>query len=66
MKELDTTLVLKGAHATTFTEMEDAPARNYQPRIVLVDDKNRIRQRGVGEVAGPLRRNEAGSLHEDR
>ena len=50
----------------TFTEMEDAAARNYQPRIVLVDDKNRIRQRGVGEVAGPLRRNEVGRLHEDR
>src|SRR2546429_783933 len=50
----------------TFTAMEDAAARNYQPRIVLGDDKNHLRQRGVGEVAGPLRRNEVGNLHEDR
>ena len=28
----------------TFTEMEDAQARSHRPRVVFVDDKNRVRR----------------------
>ncbi len=28
----------------TFAEMEEAEARKHQPKVVLVDDKNRIRE----------------------
>jgi aspartate 1-decarboxylase len=28
----------------TFTELDDAAARNHRPRIVLVDEKNRVRR----------------------
>jgi aspartate 1-decarboxylase len=40
----------------TFTQMDDAAARQHQPRIVLVGADNRISQLGNGEVAGPRRR----------
>ena len=40
----------------TFTELEDADARKHQPRVVLVDSKNRIVQRDATEIAGPRRR----------
>jgi aspartate 1-decarboxylase len=40
----------------TFTEVDDAAARNHRPRIVLVDEKNRIRLAAAKEIAGPKRR----------
>jgi aspartate 1-decarboxylase len=40
----------------TFVHMDDRAAREHLPKIVLVDGKNRIRQTGVDEVAGPKRR----------
>jgi aspartate 1-decarboxylase len=40
----------------TFTELDDAEARRHRPRVVLVDEKNRIVQANATEVAGPLRR----------
>ncbi len=44
---------------TTFTMMDDVQARRYQPRIIFVDEYNRIRelpgQEGK-EIAGPDRR----------
>ena len=40
----------------TFAEMEEAEARAHEPRVVLVDASNHVRQAGVREVAGPDRR----------
>jgi aspartate 1-decarboxylase len=40
----------------TFAEMEEAEARVHQPTVVLVDEKNRIKDAGVKEIAGPARR----------
>src|SRR5262245_9982388 len=40
----------------TFTELDDAAARRHQPRVVLVDGKNRVRGTETEEVAGPKRR----------
>jgi aspartate 1-decarboxylase len=40
----------------TFADYDEAEARTHQPKVVLVDDKNRIRAVGVDEVPGPLRR----------
>jgi aspartate 1-decarboxylase len=40
----------------TFAEMEDAEARDHLPKVVLVDDENRIIVRHAIEVAGPSRR----------
>ncbi|MDB4971224.1 MAG: panD [Myxococcales bacterium] len=40
----------------TFAEVEEAEARQWKPRVVLVDDKNRARAVGVDEVPGPQRR----------
>jgi len=40
----------------TFAEMDEAEARAFVPRVVLVDDRNRIAAAGVREVAGPARR----------
>jgi aspartate 1-decarboxylase len=40
----------------TFTEVDDAAARQHRPRVVLVDEKNRAREVGATEVAGPARR----------
>src|SRR6476660_4987496 len=39
----------------TFAEMDEAEARTYKPKAVLVDEKNRIKLVG-DEVAGPARR----------
>jgi aspartate 1-decarboxylase len=41
----------------TFTEMDDASARSHRPRVVLVDQKNRIRSgdRAEGENHRPAR-----------
>ena len=36
----------------SFTPLDDAVARSHRPRVVLVDDRNRVRPTGQ-EVAGP-------------
>jgi aspartate 1-decarboxylase len=40
----------------TFAEMEEAEARRHEPKVVLVDEKNRITDKDAHEVAGPARR----------
>ncbi len=40
----------------TFAQMEEAAARGYRPRVVLVDGENRIRHQNVDEIPGPQRR----------
>jgi aspartate 1-decarboxylase len=40
----------------TYTQLDDAAAREHRPRIVLVDADNRIRAEHTEEVAGPKRR----------
>jgi aspartate 1-decarboxylase len=40
----------------TFTELEDEAARRHVPKVVLVDEKNRIRDLEMVEIAGPDRR----------
>jgi aspartate 1-decarboxylase len=40
----------------TFADMDEAEARKHEPKVVLVDAKNRIAAKGVTEVAGPARR----------
>jgi aspartate 1-decarboxylase len=40
----------------TFTQVEEPAAREHRPRVVLVDEKNRVRETTVKEVAGPQRR----------
>ncbi len=40
----------------TFTNLDDAVAGDYRPRIVLVDERNRAREIETEEVAGPRRR----------
>jgi aspartate 1-decarboxylase len=39
----------------TFTQMEDAAAREHRPLVVLVDENNRIRPARDVEIAGPQR-----------
>jgi aspartate 1-decarboxylase len=40
----------------TFTELQDDEARRHVPKVVLVDEKNRIRDLEMVEIAGPQRR----------
>ncbi len=40
----------------TFADFEDAAARAHRPRVVFVDDNNRIRHPHADEVPGPKRR----------
>jgi aspartate 1-decarboxylase len=40
----------------TFAEMEELEARGHVPRVVLVDDRNRIVSKDATEIAGPARR----------
>jgi aspartate 1-decarboxylase len=40
----------------TFTELQDEEARRHVPKVVLVDEKNRIRDLEMVEIAGPQRR----------
>jgi aspartate 1-decarboxylase len=40
----------------TFADVDDAEARGWKPRVVLVDEHNRVRATGVDEVPGPKRR----------
>ncbi len=37
----------------TFTQMDDAAAREHRPLVVLVDERNRIRPARTAEIAGP-------------
>ncbi|MFL5243353.1 MAG: aspartate 1-decarboxylase [Gemmataceae bacterium] len=39
----------------TFTQLDDAAAHRFKPKVVLVDENNRIRAR-TDEIAGPRRR----------
>jgi aspartate 1-decarboxylase len=39
----------------TFTQLDDAAARRFKPKVILVDENNRIRT-SVDEIAGPRRR----------
>jgi aspartate 1-decarboxylase len=39
----------------TFTQMDDQAARHFKPKVILVDEKNRIKQR-TEEIPGPGRR----------
>jgi aspartate 1-decarboxylase len=40
----------------TYTTLEDAAARAHRPRVVLLDDDNRVRDNQPRVVAGPQRR----------
>jgi aspartate 1-decarboxylase len=40
----------------TFAELDDAAARRHRPRVVFVDDRNRVRDADGAEAAGPARR----------
>ena len=40
----------------TFADMDEAAARSHRPRVVFVDDSNRITQTAAEEVPGPKRR----------
>ncbi len=40
----------------TFAEMDEAEAGRFVPTVVLVDERNRIVDRRLTEVAGPARR----------
>ena len=40
----------------TFAEMDEAEARAHRPAVVLVDERNRIREAGAKEIPGPRRR----------
>jgi aspartate 1-decarboxylase len=40
----------------TFAELEEAEARAHEPKVVLVDRKNRIVAKDAVEVPGPARR----------
>jgi aspartate 1-decarboxylase len=37
----------------TYTQMDDAAARVHRPRVVLVDEHNRVRPARTEEIAGP-------------
>ncbi len=40
----------------TFADVEDAEARSWRPKVVLVDGKNRIVDPAAVEIPGPARR----------
>jgi aspartate 1-decarboxylase len=40
----------------TFADLDEAELRAHRPRVVLVDEKNRIRHADADEVPGPRRR----------
>jgi aspartate 1-decarboxylase len=37
----------------TFTELDEPEARRHRPRVVLVDEKNRVKHADATEVPGP-------------
>jgi aspartate 1-decarboxylase len=40
----------------TFVQLDEAEARDHQPKIVYIEDRNEIRYVASDEVAGPQRR----------
>ncbi|AKU89729.1 aspartate 1-decarboxylase [Vulgatibacter incomptus] len=40
----------------TFADLDDAELTTFKPKVVLVDDENRIKDPDATEVPGPLRR----------
>ena len=40
----------------TFADLEEAEARQHTPKVVLVDEKNRIKDANLVELPGPLKR----------
>jgi len=38
----------------TFTDMDDVEARTHRPRLVFVDEQNRINPAKKSEIAGPM------------
>jgi aspartate 1-decarboxylase len=40
----------------TFADVDESEVRGWRPRVVLVDEHNRVRAAGVDEVPGPKRR----------
>lgn len=40
----------------TFADVPDDQLEGYQPRVVLVDDNNRIKNPNLTEIPGPLKR----------
>lgn len=40
----------------TFAELGDSELADFEPTVVLLDEGNRIKERGVKEVPGPLHR----------
>lgn len=40
----------------TFADMTDEEARKHQPKVVLVDGQNRIKDANLVEIPGPLKR----------
>lgn len=40
----------------TFCDLEDAEARTHQPKVVLLDEQNQIKELVAHEVPGPARR----------
>jgi aspartate 1-decarboxylase len=40
----------------TFAQLDEQAARSHRPRVVLVDERNRIRDPAAQEVPGPQRR----------
>lgn len=40
----------------TFADVEEPETRHWRPRVVLVDEKNRVREVTGVEIAGPQRR----------
>ncbi len=40
----------------TFVDVDEQEARSWKPRVVFVDEHNRVRAAGVDEIPGPDRR----------
>jgi aspartate 1-decarboxylase len=37
----------------TFADVDEAAARNHRPRVIFVDERNRVTPRTSGEIPGP-------------
>ena len=40
----------------TFTELSDRESQSFRPKVILVDENNRIKATDLAEVPGPARR----------
>lgn len=40
----------------TFVQVDEADVGTHQPKVVLVDERNRIKDANLAEIAGPRRR----------